>query len=216
MKAGTTRKRSCTNSFPFTRRLGLGGDFNLAILDDRPGMLTFRASGKDADRIFQNEAGGHRWQRIPPNEKRGRVHTSTVTVACLSEPTEVEVRLDPRDLTEKTCRGSGAGGQHRNKTDSAVILTHAPTGLVVRCETERSQHANRDNAMRLLRARIYAQEHEIASRARAQDRKRQVGSGMRADKIRTVALQRNQVTDHRSGCQIPAKEYLRGELERLH
>ena len=115
------------------------------------------------------------------------------------------------DLEEKTCRGSGAGGQHRNVTDSAVILTHKPTGVSVRVESERSQHANRDNAYRLLRARLYARAQEISSGERADERKQQVGTGMRGDKIRTIALQRGKVTDHRTGKTIPAKAYLRGD-----
>lgn len=207
-------KPSSMSSFRSTRRLEAGGVFDLAILDDRPGMLVFRASGKGVARFFQNEAGGHRWQRQPPNDKRGRTHTSTVTVACLPEPSEIEVRLDPREIEERTCRGSGAGGQHRNKTDSAVVLKHK-SGLTVRCESDRSQHVNRDNAYRLLRARLHAQAQEFVSGSRAKKRREQVGTGMRGDKIRTIALQRGQVTDHRTGKQISAKAYLRGNLDGL-
>ena len=144
------------------------------------------------------------------------MQTSTVTVAVLREPTEAEVRVDPRDLDVRTCRGSGAGGQHRNKTESAVQVTHLPTGLQVRCEGERSQHQNRDEAMRLMRAKLLQRTQEQVSGARAQERRDQVGSGMRGDKIRTVAMQRDQVTDHRNGKRITTKAFLRGDLDGLY
>jgi len=144
------------------------------------------------------------------------MQTSTVTVAVLREPTEAEVRLDDRDLDVKTCRGSGAGGQHRNKTDSAVVITHLPTGLVVRCEGERSQHQNRDEAMRMLRARLLQRRQDEVTGARASERRQQVGSGMRGDKIRTVAIQRDQVTDHRNDKRITVKAFLRGDLDGLY
>jgi peptide chain release factor 1 len=138
-----------------------------------------------------------------------------VTVAVLREPTEAEVRLDPRDIEIKTCRGSGAGGQHRNVTDSAVQATHRPSGTQVRCEGERSQHQNREAALALLRARLLQQAQLDATGARGRERKKQVGTGMRGDKVRTVALQRGQVTDHRSGKQITAKAFLRGDIDKL-
>lgn len=164
---------------------------------------------------MSQEAGGHRWQRVPPTEKRGRVHTSTVTVACLREPSEAEVHLDPGDLDIKTTRGSGAGGQHRNTTDSAVVVTHKPSGLSVRVESERSQHQNKATALALLRARLLeAKQNRLANQVNGK-RKNQVGSGMRGDKRRTIALQRGQVTDHQSGKSIRAKDYLRGQVEDL-
>jgi peptide chain release factor 1 len=137
-------------------------------------------------------------------------------VAVLQEPLTAEVRLDPKDVEIKTCRGSGAGGQHRNTTDSAVQATHLPTGVSVRCEGERSQLQNREEAMGLLRFRLLQHEKESLKGARDRDRKKQVGSGMRGDKVRTIAMQRGHVVDHRSGKQIPAKKFLRGELEGLH
>jgi len=171
--------------------------------------------GRDAQAAFAQESGGHRWQRVPPNEKRGRVHTSTVTVAVLPEATEAQVRLDPRDVDIRTCRGSGAGGQHRNKTETAVQATHLPTGLTVRVENERSQHQNRDEAMRLLRTRLLQRQREAVTQTRNHDRKVQVGTGMRGDKIRTIAVQRDQVTDHRSDRQITVKAFLRGDFDGL-
>lgn len=138
-----------------------------------------------------------------------------MTVAVLREPTEVEVRLDPKDLDIKTCRGSGAGGQHRNRTESAVQVTHTPTGIQVRCESERSQHQNKDTALGVLRARLLESKQHSSARARDSKRRNQVGSGMRGDKIRTVAVHRDQVTDHQTGKQIAVKDYLRGNLDGL-
>jgi peptide chain release factor 1 len=141
------------------------------------------------------------------------VHTSTVTVAVLREPTAAEVRVDDRDLEWSTCRGSGPGGQHRNKTESAVIVKHVPTGLQVRCESERSQHQNRANALGVLRARLWEAQQAAADSARAGERKRQVGSGQRGDKVRTVRVQDGIVADHPTDRKIPLRDYLRGDFD---
>jgi peptide chain release factor 1 len=133
-----------------------------------------------------------------------------VTVAVLPEPTDVQVRLDDRDLEYRTCRASGAGGQKVNKTDSAVQLTHKPTGLMVRVETERSQHQNRATALALLRARLWQTQRDAHVAARADDRRGQVGSGMRGDKRRTIAVQRGTVVDHVTGRSWNLRDYLRG------
>jgi peptide chain release factor 1 len=162
--------------------------------------------------VFKNEPGGHRWQRIPPTEKRGRVQTSTVTVAVLREPTQQELVIPDRDLEVSTCRGSGAGGQHRNVTDSAVQMRHIPTGTMVRCESERSQLQNRSTALAVMRARLLALQEEAATSSRNGARKNQVGSGMRGDKIRTIRVQDGIVTDHQLDVKVPLKEYLRGEF----
>lgn len=171
--------------------------------------------GRGALDAFRHEPGGHRWQRIPPTEKRGRVHTSTVTVAVLEQPADHEVVIDPRDLEESFTRGSGKGGQHRNKTDTCVVLRHLPTGISVRVDGGRSQHVNRQTAMQLLRTRIKGEADERAVGARNASRRTQLGSGMRGDKIRTVALQRDTVTDHETGRSMIARDYLRGHLRRL-
>ncbi len=186
------------------------GVFDLEFVEERPGIVVIRVSGKGAAELFANEPGGHRWQRTPPNEKRGRVHTSTITVAVLTEPREHELRIDPRDIEVETMRGSGAGGQHRNVTDSAVRITHKPTGTVVRCESERSQSSNKETAMSVLRAKLLELQRTGASNERAQDRKRQVGSGMRGDKRRTIRVQYDQVTDHVDGRTWRYKDYARG------
>ena len=171
-----------------------------------------RVAGNAARAVFADEAGGHRWQRVPPNEKRGRVHTSTVTVAILEEPTAIQLpEIDPRELDVSTCRASGSGGQHLQKTDSAVQIRHLPTGLVVRCETERSQHYNRVTALALLRARLHERLIGEANAERATDRRRQIGSGQRGDKRRTVAVQRDLVVDHVTGRSWRYADYERGK-----
>lgn len=172
-------------------------------------------SGRGAKKAFAHEPGGHRFQRVPPTEKRGRVQTSTVTVAVLDEPTEDELQIDPRDLEESFTRGSGKGGQHRNKTDTCVILKHLPTGLIVRIDGGRSQHINRQTALGVLRARLRAAERERSTAGRNDNRRSQVGSGMRGDKVRTIALQRDSVIDHQTGKTMTAKAYLRGNLREL-
>jgi peptide chain release factor 1 len=174
-----------------------------------------RVTGRGVKEAFRREPGGHRFQRVPPTEKRGRVQTSTVTVAILAEPTEVELCIDPRDLEESFTRGSGKGGQHRNKTDTCVILKHLPTGVSVRVDGGRSQYINRQTALGLLRARLMEAQGEKVVEARNRHRKDQVGSGMRGDKVRTIALQRDAVTDHRTERTMKAKDYLRGNLREL-
>jgi peptide chain release factor 1 len=203
------------NSWPFIGDTVLGGLFELALLDSRSGFIRCRVSGKNVKKHFRHEPGGHRWQRVPPTERRGRVHTSTITVAVLPEVTESEVKISEKDLEWKAFRGSGPGGQHRNKTDSAVSLHHKPTGIKIRSESQKSQKQNKDTALAILRARLHSEQRESQSLRRSNMRKSQVGSGMRADKIRTIRLQDGQVTDHNTGKRISAKKYLRGDLEGL-
>jgi peptide chain release factor 1 len=212
-----TPSSSSTSSTPCTRssRLGNAFSFSLEVLTDRPGYLAFRVSGRDAARAFHNEQGGHRFQRVPPTERKGRVHSSTITVAVMSEPTATEVKLHDKDLIFKATRGSGPGGQHRNKTASAIQLTHKPTGIMVRAESEKSQHRNKEAAKALLRARIAESLANKKKKGRDAKRRKQVGTAERADKRRTVALQRGQVVDHRTGKKVNPKKYLRGEIEKL-
>lgn len=161
--------------------------------------------------LFAGERGGHRWQRVPETERRGRVHTSTITVAVLEAPASVDLSIQLGDVDVETMRGSGAGGQHRNKTDSAVRARHRPTGIEVRCESERSQYQNRELALQVLAARVADQDRAQRAAERAADRRGQVGSGMRGDKRRTIRVQDDQVTDHVDGRVWRFKAYARGD-----
>lgn len=180
------------------------------MLDERAGLAVLRAAGRGAGALFAGEVGGHRWQRVPPTEKRGRVHSSTITVAVLPVPTEAELVIRADDLDWSTCRASGKGGQALQKTDSAVQVTHRPSGISVRCESERSQHHNRLAALAALRARLAADLRARATAARARVRRDQIGSGMRADKRRTVRVQDGAVVDHLTGRTWRLRDYQRG------
>ncbi|NGX59239.1 MAG: Peptide chain release factor 1 [Chlamydiae bacterium] len=174
-------------------------------------------SGPSVHRMMQYEAGTHRVQRVPETETQGRVHTSAVTIAVLMEPDEKEaVDLDEKDLKIDTYRASGAGGQHVNTTDSAVRITHIPTGMVAYCMQERSQHKNRDKAMRLLTAKIADEERRQSQKERADLRQAQVGTGDRSERIRTYNYSQNRVTDHRIDLTLYKLEMvMEGDLEEI-
>lgn len=164
--------------------------------------IRFLVEGEGAYSRFKFESGVHRVQRVPVTETSGRIHTSTVTVAVLPEAEEVEVHISPSDLQFETCKSSGAGGQHINKTESAVRILHKPTGIVVECQEERSQFKNRDKAMKMLCTLLYDREQKAQMDAIASKRKMQVGTGDRSEKIRTYNFPQGRVTDHRIGLSL--------------
>ena len=161
--------------------------------------ISFMIAGEGAYSRFKFESGVHRVQRIPVTESNGKIQTSTVTVAVLPEAEEVDVAIDPNDLKIDTFRSSGAGGQHINKTESAIRITHLPTGTVVECQDERSQYKNKDRAMKILRSRILEMEIEKQEKEIAGTRRSQVGTGDRSERIRTYNYPQGRVTDHRIG-----------------
>ena len=178
--------------------------------------ISFMITGKGVYSRLKFESGVHRVQRVPDTESSGRIHTSTATVAVLPVVEDVEIEINPADIKMEVFRSSGAGGQHINKTSSAVRLIHEPTGIVVECQTERSQFQNRDNAMRMLRTKLYEMEKQKQDSEIANSRKSQVGSGDRSEKIRTYNYPQGRITDHRIGMSIYQMEnFLNGDLDEM-
>jgi len=185
---------------------GLGGIKEVAI----------NISGNGAYSAFKYESGVHRVQRVPTTESSGRIHTSTTTVAVLPEIDEVEVDINPNDLRIDVFRAGGPGGQCVNTTDSAVRITHIPTGIVVSCQDEKSQHKNKDKAMKVLRSRIYEVMQERQHAEMAADRKSQVGTGERSERIRTYNFPQGRMTDHRIGLTLYKLEaIMNGDIQEI-
>ncbi|TLY73230.1 MAG: peptide chain release factor 1 [Gammaproteobacteria bacterium] len=204
-------------------RYAEGRGFAVEVLSESAGEhggykeIISRIVGKGAFSLLKFESGTHRVQRVPATEAQGRIHTSACTVAILPELDEVEqIEINPAELRIDTYRSSGAGGQHVNKTDSAVRITHLPSGIVVECQDERSQHKNRSRAMALLKARLLAAEQEKQQSAQAQSRRLQVGSGDRSERIRTYNFPQGRVTDHRINLTLyKLQQVMDGELDEL-
>lgn len=185
-----------------------GGVFSLEIVERRPGIAVFTYPESS---IFNEESGGHRWQRIPPTERNGRVQTSTVTVAVLPEADEREVPIRESDLEWSTTRSGGKGGQNVNKVESCVQLRHRPSGLFIRCETERSQLRNKTEALRILRAKLKQRADAERHGNIDNNRREQVGSGMRGDKRRTIQVKHGVVKDHITGREWRYDRYVKGD-----
>ena len=175
--------------------------------------ISFTVEGDGAYSRFKFESGVHRVQRVPETESQGRIQTSTATVAVLPEVEDVEIEIKDSDLIFESCKSSGAGGQHINKTESAVRLTHKPTGIVIECQEERSQFKNKDKALKMLRAKLYDIKQREQDEKLASDRRSQVGTGDRSEKIRTYNYPQNRVTDHRIGLTLYSLEsFLNGNI----
>ena len=178
--------------------------------------ISFLIAGSGAFSRLKYESGVHRVQRVPDTEASGRIHTSTVTVAVLPEAEEVEVEINPDDLQIDTYRSGGAGGQHVNKTESAIRITHLPTGIVVECQDERSQYKNKEKAMRVLRSRLYEKMQAEQNEKIASERRSQVGTGDRSERIRTYNFPQGRVTDHRIGLTLyRIDDILNGDLDEV-
>ena len=178
--------------------------------------VSFLVTGEGAYSRFKFESGVHRVQRVPETESQGRIHTSTATVAVLPEAEDVDIDINPADLQIDTFRSSGAGGQHINKTESAIRITHLPTGTVVECQDERSQHKNKDKAMRVLRAKLLEREQEKQQSSIADARKAQVGTGDRSERIRTYNFPQSRVSDHRIGLTLyKLEQFLNGDMDEV-
>ena len=178
--------------------------------------ISFTVEGSGAYSRLKFESGVHRVQRVPETESGGRIHTSTATVAVLPEAEEVDVDINPADIEMQVFRSSGAGGQHINKTSSAVRLIHKPTGMVVECQQERSQFQNRDKAMQILRSRLYEAEQQRVSAEWSEERRSQVGTGMRNERIRTYNFPQGRLTDHRIGLTLyKLEDVMNGDLDEI-
>jgi len=178
--------------------------------------ISFLVNGRGAWSRFKFESGAHRVQRVPETESGGRIHTSAATVAVLPEAEDVEIEINPADLQIDTYRSGGAGGQHVNKTESAIRITHLPTGVVVECQDERSQYKNKDRAMKILRSKLYEAKRREQEQERAGERRSQVGSGDRSERIRTYNFPQGRVTDHRINLTLyRLEQVLNGDLDEL-
>ena len=196
--------------------------FRLEMVGENPTDLggykevSFLVEGNGAFGRMKYESGVHRVQRVPETESQGRIQTSAVTVAVLPQAEEVEITINPSDIKIESCKSSGAGGQHVNKTESAVRITHLPTGMVVECQEERSQFKNKDKALKLLRTRLYQIKQKEQTDSIASTRKSQVGTGDRSEKIRTYHFPQSRVTDHRIGMTLYSlSSFLNGELDEM-
>lgn len=199
----------------YIRRPVYGGLFSVSIQEERSGQIIAKIKGKGVKKFFQNEIGGHRWQRVSPTEKRGRVHTSTITIAILDDVKMPEVELNMDEVEVSYCRGTGAGGQHKNKKDTCCKIKHIPTGTMVKIDG-RSQSSNYETAIKKLKEILMDKQASETNKSDSKIRKNMVGSGMRGDKRRTYREKDDKVVDHITGKRASLKKILKGEIELLH
>lgn len=190
-------------------------NFQFEIIEQRKGFIKLWIEGENVKQFFNNEIGGHRWQRVPPTESKGRIQTSTVTVSVLSKCDYKQIKLYPGEVKKNYTRGSGPGGQHKNKTESCVLLTHLSTGITARCDG-RNQHQNEKEAWKILTERVNHFYKTGKIEEIVEIRKKQIGSGMRGDKRRTYREKNNMVIDHVNNKKGTLSQILRGELNILH
>ena len=183
------------------------------LIEQKSGFICIQIEGENAKDIFINESGGHRWQRIPPTEVNDRIHTSTVTVAVLELQSQTSFDLPMTDLEITTTKGSGPGGQHRNKVESCVVVKHKPSGIIVRSESERSQYQNKATALQLLNAKLKSLKESQQNNQTNSIRRGQIGNGERGDKIRTYRVRDNLIIDNKTGKKYSLKLWLKGSLQ---
>ncbi len=197
------------------RRRVAGGVFSFSIVSERDGEIVCEVDGDGSSELFAQEAGGHRWQRVPPTETKGRRHSSTFTVAVFNGASD-RLEFDIGDVEFEATVGHGPGGQHRNKTATAIRAIHKPTGVSAFIQSERSQKANKEIALEVIRSRVMAAVNVAVHSKQNSSRQEQIGSGERSDKIRTVQEQNDRVIDHRTGRKCNVAKYLKGEIWLLH
>lgn len=214
-RAVTTPSYWYAIKLPSTPSSANGTVFSCTVLEQQTARTVLTITGNRATELFQPEAGGHRWQRTPPTERSGRRQSSTITVAIVGKCAPI-AHFDERDVEYRYCVASvGAGGQNRQKNETACVAIHKPTGTQAKCEDERSQKRNRQKALSVLRQRVLSAQRSAAHAAVNQDRKEQIGCGERGDKIRTVQMHNGVVTNHLNGKKMNVESYLKGELEKI-
>lgn len=189
-----------------------GTAFELSIIDKQFGFIRLLVEGNNIKKIFQNEIGGHQWHRIPPTESKGRVHTSMVTISVIDFTEDIKFEIDEKDLDWSTTRGSGKGGQNRNKVETVAVVKHKPSGISVRCEVERSQWKNKQLALKILQNKLKNIQEKRQRDELSSLKKEHHGSGERSDKIKTYVVKRNEIINHKTGNKSDLSDWYKGKI----